>query len=249
MASNDAKNKSKAIVNSRNQLIKANKPDIEKPFKELNEEVKEFDETAPLDKQIDDSVDIFSINMKVAYEKTTTRTISSSFEFLEELYDIEDQLNPFLELDSIYIQEYLEKHGAEFVKGVSDTTRDSMNLTLKNGAENGLSSREIIKELEKQTEKMTKGRARTIYRTETHAAYSDTNNNLIVAVELDKEWVHVGGGLTDRESHVALDGEVVAFDETFSNGMLYPHDPNADISEVINCYCTHVGVVNLGKKE
>jgi len=41
-----------------------------------------------------------------------------------------------------------------------------------------------------------------------------------------------------RESHRELDGETVGLDERFSNGLLYPLDPEAnDPSEVVNCRC------------
>lgn len=41
-----------------------------------------------------------------------------------------------------------------------------------------------------------------------------------------------------RESHRQLDGETVGLEDRFSNGLLYPLDPDAtDASEVVNCRC------------
>lgn len=40
-----------------------------------------------------------------------------------------------------------------------------------------------------------------------------------------------------RKSHARVDGEVRELDETFSNGLMYPHDPNGGAAEVCNCRC------------
>src|SRR4029077_4434864 len=41
-----------------------------------------------------------------------------------------------------------------------------------------------------------------------------------------------------RESHQDLDGEVVALDDAFSNGLDHPGDPDGPPDEVCNCRCT-----------
>lgn len=40
-----------------------------------------------------------------------------------------------------------------------------------------------------------------------------------------------------RDSHRHVDSESVGMDERFSNGLLYPHEPGAPASEVVNCRC------------
>ena len=40
-----------------------------------------------------------------------------------------------------------------------------------------------------------------------------------------------------RESHMDNHGEVVAFDERFSNGLRYPGDESAPANETVNCQC------------
>lgn len=61
-----------------------------------------------------------------------------------------------------------------------------------------------------------------------------------------KRWVHVGGGETDRGEHVAMDGETVGLDDTFSNGLKWPHDVGADPYEAANCRC-QVEIVGIRK--
>lgn len=53
-----------------------------------------------------------------------------------------------------------------------------------------------------------------------------------------KQWVHHDDLVKDpRDNHKAIDGEKVAFESPFSIGLMYPHDPTAPASEVINCQC------------
>jgi uncharacterized protein with gpF-like domain len=47
-----------------------------------------------------------------------------------------------------------------------------------------------------------------------------------------------------RDSHRLMDGETVGVNEEFSNGLMYPGDPSGDPSEVYNCRCTVVSVVD-----
>lgn len=56
-----------------------------------------------------------------------------------------------------------------------------------------------------------------------------------------KQWVWSG---VSREEHAAIDGETVDFDDTFSNGLMYPGDESGDASETINCSCSLVPVLS-----
>lgn len=54
---------------------------------------------------------------------------------------------------------------------------------------------------------------------------------------MKKTWLATDDERT-RESHMLMDGETVDIDEEFSNGLMYPADPDGDPSEVYNCRCT-----------
>jgi SPP1 gp7 family putative phage head morphogenesis protein len=61
-------------------------------------------------------------------------------------------------------------------------------------------------------------------------------------IVLKKVWIATPDSRT-RDSHLKLDGEEVNVNEEFSNGCMYPGDPNGDPSEVYNCRCsirTHI---------
>lgn len=57
-----------------------------------------------------------------------------------------------------------------------------------------------------------------------------------------KVWIATPDDRT-RESHLDIDGEEIDIDEEFSNGLMYPGDPDGEPSEVWNCRCsmrTHI---------
>lgn len=60
-------------------------------------------------------------------------------------------------------------------------------------------------------------------------------------IDVFKEWIYTTDGRT-RKSHegppFGVGGEIVKFDEDFSNGLEYPCDPDGDPEEVYGCRCT-----------
>lgn len=64
-----------------------------------------------------------------------------------------------------------------------------------------------------------------------------------IGIGLKKEWVAALDRRT-RASHRALDGEKVEVDKKFSNGLMYPGDPNGRPEEVYNCRCTLVAALD-----
>ena len=64
-----------------------------------------------------------------------------------------------------------------------------------------------------------------------------------MGIKCRKEWMATLDGRT-RHSHAMLDGEVVDNDKKFSNGCLYPGDPNGAPAEIYNCRCTLVSVID-----
>lgn len=61
-----------------------------------------------------------------------------------------------------------------------------------------------------------------------------------LGIEVKKVWLATLDGRT-RHSHALLDGETIDIDELFSNGLMFPGDPDGTPSEVYNCRCTLLG--------
>ena len=64
---------------------------------------------------------------------------------------------------------------------------------------------------------------------------------------LERTWIATNDGRT-RHSHAVLDGETKPIDTHFSNGLMYPGDPNGRPEETWNCRCTVAAVVKGFKK-
>ena len=64
-----------------------------------------------------------------------------------------------------------------------------------------------------------------------------------MGIKLKKEWLATLDGRT-RHSHAMLDGEQVDNDKKFSNGCMFPGDPNGPSWEVYNCRCTLIVAVD-----
>lgn len=60
-----------------------------------------------------------------------------------------------------------------------------------------------------------------------------------LGIEMEKQWMATLDAHT-RDTHKGLDGETVPVKDTFSNGLMYPGDPDGDPAEVYNCRCTMV---------
>ena len=64
-----------------------------------------------------------------------------------------------------------------------------------------------------------------------------------IGIKLKKEWLATLDGRT-RHSHAMMDGEQVDNDKKFSNGCMFPGDPNGPAAEVYNCRCTLIASVD-----
>lgn len=64
-----------------------------------------------------------------------------------------------------------------------------------------------------------------------------------MGIKLQKQWLATLDKRT-RDTHRMLDGETIDVKETFWNGLEYPGDPDGDPSEVYNCRCTLVSVID-----
>jgi len=84
-----------------------------------------------------------------------------------------------------------------------------------------------------------KSRVNTIARTEIGGVYSAGNLEAMVAsgVVDTKKWIATRDNLT-RDTHRAIDGEVVPLKDEFSIGVRFPRDWSGPAAEVINCRCS-----------
>lgn len=85
-------------------------------------------------------------------------------------------------------------------------------------------------------------RSKTIARTEGHRVQCKADLDCAykareLGCDTVKQWNSTLDGKT-RESHQKLDKEWQELDEPFSNGLMYPGDPDSKAAEVVNCRCS-----------
>lgn len=177
----------------------------------------------------------FSSQLFRELKKGILETVSETSNFLVTHRGIDKKLIPVVK--SKTLKQLGKKVIANKVTNITKTTRDILNKIIVRGQESGTNIRDIAKEITKKIRGMEKKRAMIIARTETAATSTTTYHNGLEQAGLEKTWWHVGGGKTDRETHLKCDKEIRKPNEKFSCGLLYPHQLGAPASEVINCHC------------
>jgi SPP1 gp7 family putative phage head morphogenesis protein len=135
-----------------------------------------------------------------------------------------------------YFQKFLLE---KVVLPISRTTIEQINRILDEAVKEGWGVDRTVSELEDPS--LTLYRARMIVRTETVRA---TNFTQIAAAdeeeyEMEKQWIAIEDNRTRKShSHAGVDGERTAIDEPYSNGLMFPGDPQGSAKETINCRCT-----------
>lgn len=124
-----------------------------------------------------------------------------------------------------------------------DWYRKKLNSAITQGILHGDSIPNISKQLNSVTQSGMAAAIRNARTAITGAECAGRDESYRMAqedgVDLDREWVPTLDGKT-RHSHAAMHGEKRKVGEPFSNGCMYPGDPNGPPEEVYNCRCTEV---------
>jgi SPP1 gp7 family putative phage head morphogenesis protein len=142
-------------------------------------------------------------------------------------------------LDPVEIA-FVETRGVTQAKLVTDTMKTDLRRVLSRGIKEGLGPKEIARNMKDIVN--PKYRAERIARTETltsssfarHKGHKDLGAT-------SKQWTTAEDELV-RDAHTDVDGEVVPIDQKFSNGLMFPGDPNGPADQVINCRCAEAPV-------
>jgi HK97 family phage portal protein len=131
------------------------------------------------------------------------------------------------------------------IKGINQTVVENLRKKLKDRIAEGIPEREATQKVldtVKEQMKISRNRAKTIARTETHGAYSDGRWEAMSQTEpVGLMWISSRDSNV-RDSHQWMDGTVTRFGQTFGNGLKRPHDPAGPADEVINCRCKAVAI-------
>ena len=126
--------------------------------------------------------------------------------------------------------------------------RVKIRLVVTDGLRHGRSIPDIAKRLERVTN-MDLGAAFRAARTACTNAENKAKLDAMFTlrdefgVDVRKQWYATLDNRT-RTQHREMHGEVRELEEPFSNGLMYPGDPNGDPGEVWNCRCTLIDVIS-----
>ena len=143
------------------------------------------------------------------------------------------------------------RKGAEDGKMITDTLRDVLTRGLRKAiTDNPNDTEKAIAQMQSHIKDTfttyTTSHAKMIAVTEVRSSVDLSKAEYVrelVArnpnkLRVTKKWIHHDHLVkVPRLTHKAIDGEKVLFNQPFSIGLMYPHDPNAPASEVIGCQC------------
>ena len=221
----------KALKQARGRVTKAIKKKIDASFKELAYSIEDTGTTIKV------NFKIFESSMFTTLALTHKQSVKATIEAVDKIYKIR-KIENFVQIEDKILESFNKKYASKTVKRISDNTREKINKIIMERQSQGINNKQIARELRENVTGMTKSRSLTIARTETAKATGYSTNELAKQTLVNKKvWIHSGGGRTDRQEHVSIDGEEVDIDKPFSNGLMYAHDSSATAKDVINCYC------------
>lgn len=198
-----------------------------------------------LKKQIGSILD----NMQVEEFKTVSEYLQKCYEdgFMGTLYDLQGQGIPLcfpldqeamvraVQLDSKISKGLYTRLGEDIA-----LLKKKITAQVSRGISTGMSYQQIAQQLAGQTN-IGYNNAIRIARTEggrirNQSAYDAALKAKEAGADIVLQWDAALDKRT-RSSHQRIDGEIVELGEKFSNGLLFPCDPNGAAAEVINCRC------------
>lgn len=170
--------------------------------------------------------------------------------FIGNMYDLHKQGIPLI----IPVDQEMAVKAIQLDSNISEPLYTKMGKDIKELKKNiaqevtrGLASSRPYKDIARNiNNQMNIGlyKASRIARTEGHRIVQTARNDQMYAAkdkgaDVVKQWDATLDGDT-RPSHRRVDGEIRELDEPFSNGLMFPGDPNGKAAEVIQCRCVQL---------
>ncbi len=157
--------------------------------------------------------------------------------------EIEDMNLPIsFNVSNPAVQEIINNQAIKLADDVNTHTQDRIRDELKASLSNGEGIDQAQKRIEHIFDVADKARTERIARTEIIRA---TNSGAMFTYKEanleEKEWISTRDADV-RDKH-QIDGEKVGINEKFSNGLMFPGDPDGSPDNTVNCRCTISGVV------
>ena len=188
-------------------------------------------------------------NMQVEEFKTISSYLQTCYEdgFVGTIYDLQGQGVPVsfpidqeamvraIQLDSQISEGLYSRLGEDIAE-----LKKKISSHVSRGIATGANWKQTAQQLSSTTN-IGYNNAVRIVRTEGHriqvqGAMDACNKAKEKGADVVKQWDSTLDGRT-RDSHAKIDGEIRELDKPFSNGLMFPGDPEGAAAEVINCRC------------
>jgi SPP1 gp7 family putative phage head morphogenesis protein len=149
-----------------------------------------------------------------------------------------------------YSEEKLLNQTFEASQQTIERIDETINKIITEGYKSGKGIDYVARELQERFQQLKTWEAVRIARTEIHTAHNQgiMKSYETLGVEYT-QWISAhdkrvrGLKKTDKANHVIMDGEIIPFGGTYSNGLRYPGDKSGKIEEWINCRCSNAPYV------
>jgi hypothetical protein len=146
------------------------------------------------------------------------------------------------------MKDWAERYMAEQIIAINKTTKKQIASVIEKGMSEGISNREIAKQIIQLSDSINLKRAIRIARTETHTVAMKSTNEAMASTgfEFSKEWISANDSRTRHGSfnHVAANGETVKKDHMYvktGEALQYPGDgQRGSAGNIINCRCVEI---------
>lgn len=140
-------------------------------------------------------------------------------------------------------ESYFDKRSGVLKNKTAQRIKTELHETILEGLNNNEGIEQIVDRVRDVFKgELQESQVRRIAVTEAHTAVSHGRVELMKSQGVKKhEWLSARDAHV-RESHQAVDGEVVEIGAQFSNGCRYPGDPDAPPEETVNCRCVAIPV-------
>ena len=182
--------------------------------------------------------DVLKSRLDIVLSTNSKRSTKSFVNFLNKLFDFKLKTDKIESVENETVNQYA-KGLAKKVTYVTETTKNQIALLIDNNK--GLNTNDLAKLINEKFVEISKGRAKTISRTESANLFNNANLNTAKEVGMKyKTWIHGVNSPNERPHHKALSGTKLKFDEKFVlNGIECDtaHDNSLPAREVCNCSC------------
>ena len=182
--------------------------------------------------------DVLKSRLDIVLSTNSKRSTKSFVNFLNKLFDFKLKTDKIEKVENETVNQYA-KGLAKKVTYVTETTKNQIASLIDNNK--GLNTNDLAKLINEKFVEISKGRARTIARTESANLFNNANKNTADEVGMKyKTYIHGINSPNERPHHKALSGTKIKTSDKFNlNGIEcdMPHDNNLPASETVNCSC------------